>query len=72
MKDKLKLGTYEHYKGNKYEVIGVAKHSETMEELVVYRALYGSCDLWIRPIEMFLETVEVNGEKIPRFKYIDK
>ena len=72
MKDKLKLGIYEHYKGNKYEVIGIAKHSETMEEFAVYRALYGDCNLWIRPIEMFLETVEINEEKIPRFKYVDK
>ena len=66
----LKLGKYKHYKGNEYEVIGVAKHSETLEELVVYRALYGNHDLWVRPIEMFTEEVEVNGKKIPRFDYI--
>ncbi len=65
-----KLGKYRHYKGNEYEMIGVAKHSETLEELVVYRALYGNHDLWVRPIEMFTEEVEVNGKKISRFEYI--
>jgi hypothetical protein len=68
----IKLGKYEHFKGNKYEVLGVAKNSETMEELVVYKALYGNYDLWVRPLKMFLEEVEVNGEKIPRFKYLGK
>jgi hypothetical protein len=67
-----KLGKYRHYKGNEYEVIGVAKHSETFEELVVYRALYGSGDLWVRPLNMFLEEVEINEKKTPRFKYIDE
>lgn len=66
----LKLGIYEHYKGKKYEVIGIAKHSETLEELVVYRALYGENQLWVRPIKMFREEVEIAGKKIPRFKYI--
>lgn len=63
-------GKYKHYKGNEYEVIGVAKHSETMDELVVYRALYGEQQLWVRPLEMFEEEVEVDGERVPRFKYI--
>lgn len=72
MENKLKLGIYYHYKGNKYEVIGIAKHSETLEELVVYRALYGNNDMYARPLKMFLETIEVNGEKIPRFRYIIK
>ena len=66
----IKLGKYQHYKGKEYEVIGIAKHSETLEELVVYRALYGDQDLWVRPLKMFLEEVEVNDKKIPRFKYI--
>ena len=66
----LKLGTYRHYKGNDYEVIGVAKHSETLEELVVYRALYGEHDLWVRPLAMFIEEVEVDGKKVLRFEYI--
>jgi len=65
-----KLGKYQHCKGKKYKVIGIAKHSETLEEFVVYQALYGSRDLWVRPLKMFNEDVEVNGEKIPRFKYI--
>lgn len=66
----MKLGKYKHYKGKEYEVIGVAKHSETQEELVVYKALYGEGGLWVRPLNMFLEEVEVDGKKVPRFKYI--
>lgn len=61
-------GRYRHYKGNDYEVIGVAKHSETEEIFVVYRALYGERDLWIRPAAMFLETVVVEGLPRPRFQ----
>lgn len=61
-------GRYRHYKGNDYEVIGVAKHSETEEIFVVYRALYGERELWIRPAAMFLETVVVAGLPRPRFK----
>lgn len=72
MKNKIQIGVYEHYKGNRYEVIGIAKHSETLEEMVVYRALYGEGHIWVRPIAMFLEDVEVGGKKIPRFKYIEK
>lgn len=72
MTEKLQLGKYEHYKGKQYEVVGVAKHSETLEELVVYRALYGEQDLWVRPLKMFLETVEIEGKKIPRFRFIEK
>ena len=68
----LKVGKYKHYKGNEYEVIGVAKHSETLEELVVYRAIYGEGQVWVRPLKMFLEEIEVNGKKIPRFNFVDK
>ncbi len=71
MSEKLRLGEYEHYKGKQYEVVGVAKHSETLEELVVYRALYGEHDLWVRPLKMFLEMVEIEGKKIPRFRFIE-
>ncbi len=60
-------GIYRHYKGSLYEVLGVARHSETEESLVVYRALYGDYDLWTRPMEMFVETVDVQGEPVPRF-----
>ena len=66
----LKLGKYRHYKGNEYVVIDVARHSETLEELVVYRALYGTHDLWVRPLKMFIEEVEFDGKKMPRFEYI--
>jgi len=66
----MKLGKYEHYKGGQYEVLGIAKHSETLEELVVYKALYGQGELWVRPLKMFLEEVEFKGKKVPRFKYV--
>lgn len=66
----IKLGEYEHYKGNHYEVLGVARHSETLEYLVVYRALYGEQALWVRPYEMFIENVEIDGSVLPRFKFI--
>jgi hypothetical protein len=69
---KLQLGKYQHYKGGQYEVISIAKHSETLEELVIYRAIYGEYDLWARPLKMFLEAVEVDGQKIPRFKFVGR
>ena len=68
----ISLGKYEHYKGGQYEVLGIAKHSETREEFVVYKALYGGGELWIRPLKMFLEEVDFNGKKVSRFKYIGK
>lgn len=66
----LKIGKYSHYKGNEYEVIGVARHSEDESELVVYRPLYGDQGLWVRPLDMFVETVEVDGVIKPRFEYL--
>lgn len=72
MMRKIKPGKYRHYKGKEYEVIGLAKHSETLEELVVYRSLYGKRTLWVRSLRMFLERVDIAGGKIPRFKYVGK
>ena len=74
--EKIKLGKYQHYKGKFYKVVGVAKHSETLEDLVVYIALYESPEfgkdaLWVRPLKMFLENVELNGKTIPRFKFVE-
>ncbi|GMU25475.1 DUF1653 domain-containing protein [Patescibacteria group bacterium] len=66
----IKPGKYRHYKGKEYEAIGIAKHSDTLEEMVIYRALYGNFDLWARPAKMFLEEVEVDGKKMPRFQYL--
>lgn len=63
-------GVYLHYKGNHYEVVGEATHSETGEKLVVYRALYGERRLWVRPLAMFGEWVELNGQNVPRFQYV--
>jgi hypothetical protein len=63
-------GRYHHYKGNEYLVLGVARHSETEEELVVYRQQYGNYGLWVRPKQMFLETVTVDGQDVPRFRYL--
>lgn len=67
---KVQLGKYRHYKGKEYEVLGVARHSETLEETVVYRALYGKRDIWVRPLRMFFEKVEIDGKKIPGFAYV--
>jgi len=69
---KILLGKYRHFKGNEYEVLGVARHSETLEEVVVYRALYGDGGLWVRPLKMFTEEVEMGGKKVPRFEYKGK
>lgn len=65
-------GTYRHYKGQFYNVIGVAKHSETLEEMVVYQALYGDYGLWVRPKAMFFETVLVGNESVPRFELVSE
>ncbi|MBT8149696.1 MAG: DUF1653 domain-containing protein [Pseudomonadales bacterium] len=67
----VKPGLYQHYKGGQYQVIGVATHSETEESLVVYRPLYGERGLWVRPLDMFCETVSHNGKQIPRFAKLD-
>ncbi len=67
----LRLGLYKHFKGNMYEVLNVATHSETLEKYVVYRALYGEYKVFIRPLEMFLEQVELNGKTLPRFEFIN-
>ena len=64
-------GRYRHYKGQDYEVLGTAKHSETEEEFVVYRALYGEQGLWIRPVSMFMEMVVVDGQPCTRFQLLD-
>ena len=63
----LPTGKYRHYKGNDYEVVGVATHSETHESMVVYRPLYGEGGLWVRPLAMFVEDVTVDGKTLPRF-----
>lgn len=66
----LKIGKYKYFKGKEYELIALAKHSETLEDLVVYRALYGDNAVWVRPLSMFTEEIELEGKKISRFKYI--
>jgi len=66
----LKPGRYRHFKGKEYEVIGVARDSETLEDVVVYRALYGGRGLWVRPFDMFTEEVERDGKRSPRFRFV--
>ena len=66
----LKTGRYRHFKGGEYELIGLARHSETLEDMVVYRALYGEGGLWVRPAAMWTEEVEREGKRFPRFTYI--
>lgn len=68
--ESIKPGRYRHFKGKEYEVLGVARHSETEEELVVYRVLYGDFGLWVRPVSMWNETVERDGKTFRRFTYI--
>ena len=68
--NEIKLGKYRHFKGNVYEVVGIAKHSEDLSPMVVYRALYGEGGLWVRPAHMWNETMERDGKTFPRFTYI--
>ena len=68
----LQLGVYRHYKGNDYEVIGFGKHSETLEDMVIYKALYGDGGTWVRPLSMWSELVMVDGNEVKRFEYIEE
>ncbi len=68
---KLAPGIYKHYKGNLYEVIGVAQHSETEEMMAVYKTLYGDFSLWVRPLTMFMETLDIEGKTVARFEFIE-
>lgn len=72
MSDTIRPGKYRHFKGNEYQVIGTARHSETMELMVVYRALYGDYGLWVRPASMWNETVTRDGKTFQRFTLIDE
>ena len=68
--NEIKLGKYRHFKGNEYEVIGIANHSETLEKMVVYRALYGEKEIWVRPADMWDEEITRDGKTFKRFEYI--
>lgn len=72
METEIKLGKYRHFKGNEYEVLGIASHSETLEPYVIYRALYGNGGLWVRPASMWNEMVERGGKTFRRFTYIEE
>jgi hypothetical protein len=67
----IKIGKYKHFKGNEYEVVAIAKHSETLEEMVVYRSLKNANDVWVRPASMWRESVERDGKVVPRFQFIE-
>lgn len=67
----LKKGIYRHFKGNLYQLLEIAKHSETMEEFVVYKALYGEQGIWVRPLKMFEETIERDGIQLKRFEFVE-
>lgn len=71
MNQSIELGKYRHFKGNEYEVIALAKHSETLEELVVYRALYGEKGVWVRPAAMWLEEITRDGRTFKRFEKVE-
>ncbi len=66
----IQLGKYRHFKGGEYKVIAIANHSETLEKMVVYRALYGEKEVWVRPLHLWTQTVEVDGVRVPRFQKI--
>lgn len=66
----MQLGLYKHYKGNMYQLIRIARHSETLEKMAVYQALYGDYGIWVRPLSMFQETVTFDGQVIPRFAFV--
>ena len=66
----LEKGRYRHYKGNEYEVIDIAMHSETEEKMVIYKTLYGDRSLWVRPLDMFIQKVTIEGKELPRFQKI--
>ena len=68
----IKKGRYRHFKGGEYRVIGIARHSETLEEIVVYEALYGEGGLWVRPLSMWNEEIERDGKKFKRFEFIEE
>ena len=68
----MKLGKYRHFKGNEYEVLAIANHSETLEKMVVYKALYGECEIWVRPLSMWDEEITRDGKTFKRFEYIGK
>lgn len=68
--DRIKIGKYRHFKGNEYRVLCIAKHSETLEEMVVYQALYGDFGIWVRPAVMWDEIIERDGLTLRRFEYI--
>ncbi|WP_354622836.1 DUF1653 domain-containing protein [Psychromonas sp. MME2] len=72
MKKNIRMGQYRHYKGNLYSVEGLATHSETEEAMVIYRPLYGEQLLWVRPLSMFIEEIDVDGKKQPRFKFVSQ
>lgn len=66
----IQKGKYRHYKGHLYEVTGTARHCETIEDMVIYKALYGDFGIWVRPLKMFLEDIEVNGKILKRFEFV--
>lgn len=72
MEAEIKLGRYRHFKGNEYKVLHIAKHSETMEIMVVYQALYGDFGVWVRPASMWNEVIEHNGARMKRFEFCDQ
>ena len=66
----VKLGIYQHFRGNYYQVLGISRHSETLEEFVTYQALYGDFGMWVRPVHMFTEKVEHESTQVPRFAFV--